>query len=59
MRLESTVKNGRLKMSSIDERIEEMYDLGEVHPLTYTYVMREDDAFKLRFLNIKEKTSDE
>ena len=53
------MKNGRLKMSSIDERIEEMYDLGEVHPLTYTYVMREDDAFKLRFLNIKEKTSDE
>ena len=59
MRLESTVKNGRLKMSSIDERIEEMFDSGKIHPLTYSHVIREDDAFKLRFLNIKEKTSDE
>ena len=41
-------------MNSIDERIEEMYDLGEVHPLTYKYVMQMDDAFKLRFLKVKE-----
>ena len=53
------MKNGRLKMSSIDERIEEMYDSGKIHPLTYSHVIREDDAFKLRFLNIKEKTSDD
>ena len=46
-------------MSSIDKRMEEMYSSGKIHPLTYSHVMREDDAFKLRFLNIKEKTSDE
>ena len=46
-------------MSDIDKRIKQMYELGKIHPLTYTYVMMTDDAFKLRFLNIKERPLDD
>ena len=44
----------RLMVNNIDERIKYIYDLGKVHPLTYKYVMKMDDDFKLRFLKVKE-----
>jgi len=43
-----------METKSLDERINYIYELGKIHPLTYKYVLLMDDGFKLRFLKVKE-----
>ena len=43
----------------IDKILTNMYSSGEIHPLTYKYVMLMDDSFKRRFIAVKNNPSEE
>ena len=43
----------------IDKILTNMYSSGEIHPLTFKYVMLMDDSFKRRFITVKNNPSEE
>ena len=43
----------------IDKILTDMYSSGNIHPLTYMYIMLMDDDFKKRFIEVKNNPSEE
>ena len=43
----------------IDKILTSMYSSGDIHPITYKYVMLMDDSFKRRFIAVKNNPSEE
>ena len=41
--------------SSLDNRLKILYEKGKIHPLTYKYIILENDRVKNRFLTIKDR----
>ncbi len=41
--------------SSLNDRLKVLYEKGKIHPLTYKYIILENDRVKNRFLIIKDR----